>query len=555
MTVPTVKVYDRMAEAFVAETPAPVFGLLSDWNVHWADALRRRGREVVEVRHEGAGLAMADGWARVSGEVGVCFAAGGPGLAQFATTILVAARARTPLVAFAGDGGAADVAHSQRFEHRRFAEAVEAGFVRLLSADQADTAVCEAFYRARLESRPIVFSAPADVQQDVVQEPGPYRRSRDLLPAGPGLPDPTELDRAVELVAASRRPVILAGRGAVDDDGAGRQVDELADRIGAIVATTLLAKNWLAESPYHAGISGLYSSATAMELLSQSDCVIAVGASLNNDTIAHGYLYPDASFVQIDVRPHVLMGGGTAADAYLHTGATVGLALLNQRLTERDHHAVGYRTDAVAQQLSAIDTDTRAFDLEPGTLDTRDVCRLLDAAMPPEVGMVLGGGHAVQIATMTCNRPRDLILANQHFGCIGQGLTTAIGASLADGRRPVFLVDGDAGLLMHGIEFETAVRCRVPVFVVVLNDQGLGAEFHRMSTAGLAGEMSAISTPDLGAMAVTLGGRGHLARSLTDVEKAVEEFVTDPVPTVLDVRISRNVMSLPYRRVLLGLDE
>jgi thiamine pyrophosphate-dependent acetolactate synthase large subunit-like protein len=119
----------------------------------------------------------------------------------------------------------------------------------------------------------------------------------------------------------------------------------------------------------------------------------------------------------------------------------------------------------------------------------------------------------------------------------------------------VFLVDGDAGLLMHGIEFETAVRCRVPVFVVVLNDQGLGAEFHRMSTAGLAGEMSAISTPDLGAMAVTLGGRGHLARSLTDVEKAVEEFVTDPVPTVLDVRISRNVMSLPYRRVLLGLDE
>jgi acetolactate synthase-1/2/3 large subunit len=171
------------------------------------------------------------------------------------------------------------------------------------------------------------------------------------------------------------------------------------------------------------------------------------------------------------------------------------------------------------------------------------------------VGLVLGGGHAVQIATMTCTRPRDRILANQHFGCIGQGLTTAIGASLAADRAPYFLVEGDAGLMMHLVEFDTAVRYRIPVLVVVLNDQGLGAEFHRMGGAGLDGELSAIPTPDLGEVARAFGGRGRLVRSIDALGAALSEFVADPVPTVVDVRVSREVMSLPYRRVLLGADE
>jgi acetolactate synthase-1/2/3 large subunit len=548
-----VKAYDRLAEAFVAETPSPVLGMLSDWNVHWADAMHRRGASILEVRHEGAGLAMADGWARMSGQVGVCFAAGGPGLAQFATTMLVAARARTPLVAFVGDGGAEQGEHSQRLDQQTLSVAMEAGFVRLGSADQVDRTVREAFYRARTESRPIVLSVPADLQQLEVDADEPYLPSAALLPAGPGLPNPEELDRAVAALASSRYPVILAGRGAVAA-GAGDAVRRLAQRTGAVIATSLLAKNWLAEDEFHVGISGLYSTATAMELLAEADCVLAIGAGLNNDTTAHGYLYPQAQFVQVDVRPHLLMGGGRAADVYLHGDGRRTVEELDARLAAAGHTNAGYRTEKVADWLASAAEDVEEFDLEPGLLDARQVCRELDRLVPPSVGMVLGGGHAVQIATMTCDRPRDLILANQHFGCIGQGLTTAMGASLAGDRAPYFLVEGDAGLMMHLVEFDTAVRYRTPVLVVVLNDQGLGAEFHRMGSAGLDGELSAIPTPDLGGLARSFGGRGHLVSTIEGLSAAVEEFVRDPAPTILDVRISRNVMSLPYRRVLLGVD-
>jgi thiamine pyrophosphate-dependent acetolactate synthase large subunit-like protein len=348
--------------------------------------------------------------------------------------------------------------------------------------------------------------------------------------------------------------VILAGRGAVHADAAD-VVRRLAERTGALLATSLLAKNWLIDDPFHIGISGLYSTATAMQLLAEADCVLAVGASLNNDTTANGYLYPTARFIQVEVRPHVLMGGGKVADVVLEGDARRVCELLESRLTSQGHENTGYRTEKVATMLADAGIDDHEFDLSGSLLDPRDVCRELDRLLPPSIGLVLGGGHAVQIATMTCNRPRDRVLANQHFGCIGQGLTTAIGASLASGRVPYFLVEGDAGLMMHLVEFDTAVRSRVPVLVVVLNDQGLGAEYHRMGRAGLDSEMSAISTPDLGEAGRALGGRGRLVSSLAELEPAIGEFVADPTPTILDVRISRNVMSLPYRRVLLGADE
>ena len=90
------KVYEAMAEAFAAEGTTAVFDLMGDANMYWLNALAGRGVAIYDVRHEGAGLAMADGWARVTGEPGVCSTTSGPGTAQLATTLVVASRARTP---------------------------------------------------------------------------------------------------------------------------------------------------------------------------------------------------------------------------------------------------------------------------------------------------------------------------------------------------------------------------------------------------------------------------------------------------------------------------
>src|ERR671937_480167 len=147
---------------------------------------------------------MAEGWARASGRPGVCTVTQGPGLTQLGTALTVATRARIPLVVFAGDTALGDHDSVQQLDQQKFVDATGAGFVPLWTAQGADEAVRQAFYQARVESRPVIVT-------------------------GPGAPKA----------------------------GGGYALRQLGDRIGALLARTLPMKGWLGESEYHVGVSGL----------------------------------------------------------------------------------------------------------------------------------------------------------------------------------------------------------------------------------------------------------------------------------------------------------
>jgi acetolactate synthase I/II/III large subunit len=549
------KVYEALARAFVAEGTTAVFGMMGDANMYWMNELDKLGVRQFEVRHEGGGLAMADGWARTDGNPGVCTTTSGPGVAQLATTLLVAARARTPMVAFVGESPAGDDSYVQRLDQRKFADACEAGFVHLAKADIAFEAVQTAFYRARTESRPILLSAPMNVQQQAFDDDEEYVPSTALLAhAAPIFPNPAATAAAADVLAGAQRPVIIVGRGAIRS-GAEEPILRLAETTGALIATTLMAKTWLSDrDEFHVGISGLYSTKTAMELFQESDCVVAIGAGLNKYTTEHGYLYPGARFIQIDTKPHVIMGDGRSADVYVQADATLGVRDLLKALSDRGAHQTGYRTPEVKERLTTAFEDHQEYELEPGTVDPRDLCRILDEKIPAEVGLVIGGGQNICFSTILMTRKRRMLLANQHFGCIGQGLTTAIGAMVATEDQPAFLVEGDAGFMMHLPEFETAVRYGLPILVVLFNDQLLGAEYHKAVAKGLNADLARITTPDLGAVGRALGGRGTLVTDLDTLRTAIDEYLADPAPTIIDARISTSVISIPYRRLHFGQD-
>ena len=547
------KVYERLADAFAAEGARTIFGMMGDGNMFWMHALAKHGVRMVEARHEGAGLGMADGWARATRDVGLCTATCGPGVTQLATALVTASRAASPLVCFAGEYPTNDQEYVQRFDQSRFAAACEAGFVRLTSADVADDVVRQAFYLAKTESRPIMLSCPMDIQQREFEDDEPYKPSSALLPSATVAPNPAAIAEAADLIAQSRMPVVLVGRGAIWS-GAGEAVLKLAERIGGVIATSLMAKNWLADAPYHAGISGFYGTRTAMQLFEQADVVIGVGASLNRYTIEHGYIYPNAKFIQLDLKPHTMMGDGRAADLYVHTDARLGVEALEAELAARSYRNTGFRTPEVKEQLAHQHEDLAEFDVEPGLLDPREVCRALDDVVPPDFTLMTGSGASAGFTTMLCNRPRQQVLAAHWFGCIGQSLPAAIGAVSAT-NRPTLLVDGDASTLMHLAELETAVREQLPLLTVVLNDQALGSEYHKFHAHKMEAELATIPTPDLGAVMASFGGKGALVRSIEDARAAAEEWVSNPTPTVIDARISRQVLSLPYRRIYFGRDE
>jgi acetolactate synthase-1/2/3 large subunit len=549
------KVYEGLAKAFVAEGVSSVFGMMGDGNMYWMEALHNLGVQLFEVRHEGAGLGMADGWARATHTPGVATATCGPGVTQLATALVTAARAQSGLVAFVGESPTTDEEYSQRYDQSRFAEACESGFVRVLSPDQAYEAVRRAFYRARVESRPILLSAPMDTQQLAMEDDEEYLPSARILNGDRAAPNADALARAADLVVAAKHPVVLVGRGAMWS-GAGDAVKQLAQRIGALLATSLMAKNWLSNSfDYYAGISGFYGTRAAMELFQEADLVIGVGASLNRYTTEEGYLFPNAKIIQIDAQPHALMGGGKAADAYVHADARLGLEALDALLASRNYSCTGFHTDEVKQRLANQHQDSAEFPIEDDRVDPREVCLALDSILPTDVQLVMGSGASAGFTTMLFNRTGRHVLAGHFFGCIGQMLPAAIGSLVARGDKPTLVVDGDASIIMHLAELETAVRYDMPLLVTVLNDQALGSEYHKMKAHDRQAELATIPTPDLGAVARAFGGRGALATTVDEVRSAAGEWVANKGVMVIDARISRNVVTIPYRRIHYGRDD
>jgi thiamine pyrophosphate-dependent acetolactate synthase large subunit-like protein len=394
-----------------------------------------------------------------------------------------------------------------------------------------------------------------DVQQEKWDDDEPYRPSATLKPNRAGAMDMDALAKAADLIAKSKKPVIIVGRGAIWS-GADEAVLKLGERIGGLIGTSLRAKTWLSDkTDYHAGVSGLYATRAAMQLFHEADVVIGIGASLNRHTTEHGYIFPEAKYIQFDPKPHIVLGNGHGADVYVQTDAKEGLEALEALLEKRGFKQAGYRTGETLERLSNQYDDRTEFKIEPGTIDPRLVVRAVDEIVPGDIGLFIGNGASSAITTMNTFKTRPYVHTSGFFGCIGQMLPTAMGATMANGNKPAVLVDGDASTMMHLSDYDTVVRCKMPLLVVVLNDEALGSEYQKLKAHDMDPETSAIPSPDLGAIARAYGARGILARTVEEVRKGVQEWVAKPGPMIIDSRISRAVINLPMRRVLYGKDE
>jgi len=188
-------------------------------------------------------------------------------------------------------------------------------------------------------------------------------------------------------------------------------------------------------------------------------------------------------------------------------------------------------------------------------VDPREVCLTLDRTLPIDVQLVMGSGASTGFTTMLFNEPGRRVVAGHFFGCIGQMLPAAMGAIVATGNTPTLLVDGDASTMMHLAELETAVRYDMPLLVTVLNDQALGSEYHKMKAHNRQADLATIPTPDLGGVCRAFGGRGCLATTVEEVTAAANDWLANKGVMVIDARISRNVITVPYRRLHYGRDD
>lgn len=337
-----VEVHSVLAGAFVREGVTVVFGLMGDGNKLWlVDMAAYPEVRLVHARHEGAALAMADGYARVSGGVGVCAVTYGPGITQLSTSLMVAAKHRSQLVVFAAgiDSSLRDGGGQLDFNERAMLEASGATVREVRDPSRAAEDVYLAFHTARTERCPVALLVGVDLQDQLTSVVDSGFGPLTLPPNVTTVPDPRAVDEAVLHLATSHRPVVLVGRGAVDS-GASEQVNQLAEVLDAAIATTFQAKGWFDNHPRSLGIAGGFSLGASRTLLEQADCLVAVGASLNDHTTDHGKLFPKAKVIQIDSQPHNLVRQRRSAEVYLRCDAAGGVAALANALQNPDRNEI-----------------------------------------------------------------------------------------------------------------------------------------------------------------------------------------------------------------------
>jgi acetolactate synthase-1/2/3 large subunit len=542
------RLYDVLAAAFAAEGVDTHFTLLGDGNMHWATVLaERHGVRTIHARHEHCACEMASAYAHVTGRVGVASVTHGPGVTQIMTALTTAARGDIPLVVFASEAPTTAAWTIQQIDQAPLVRACGVEYIQIQSVNHALDRVREAFCVAQYERRPVVLGVSDDLQRVRMHNIPRYVPSLTFMPRNPPCPPDDGSVRAVAaLITSAERPIILAGRGVMLAD-AKAEVLELAERSGALLATTLPARGLFDGDAFSIGIGGGWSTDLATELFAKADLVIAIGASLSGFTTHSGRLYPHARVIQIDANPRAVRHNRAVAHSHLRADARLGVAAINKSIQKSTPTKVGYRTQEIASRLrSAVSIPDK---LPDGTIDPRRAVQEINRVVPKDWFLIGGSGHSAYFtATNTQGRPPDLYASIRHFGAIGSGLSHAIGIAVARNDRKVLLIDGDGSLIMHVQELETIARHNIQMLIVALNDGAYGSEVHKLRMDGVSDRQVRFGRPDFASIAQGFSLRGARIADLNEIDARFQEHLRGTQTEIWDIPISGDVLSTPFER-------
>jgi acetolactate synthase-1/2/3 large subunit len=543
------RLYDVLAAAFAAEGVDTHFTLMGDGNMHWAIALAERHNvRTIHARHEHCACEMASAYAHVTGRVGVASVTHGPGVTQIMTALTTAARGELPLIVFAGEAPTTAAWTIQQIDQAPLVRACGAEYIQIQSVNHAFDRVREAFCIAQFERRPVVIGVSDNLQRVPVRDGTPYVPSSAFIPRpAPVIPDAGSVHTVADVITSAERPIILAGRGVMLAD-AKAEVIELAERCGALLATTLPARGLFDGDEFAIGIGGGWSSDVATELFAKADLVIAIGASLTGFTTHFGRLYPQARVVQIDASPRAVRHNRAVAQHHLRADARLGVAAVNKALERSSKAKPGYRTPETASRLrqASAPIPDKAPD---GLIDPRRAVQEINRVVPKDWFLIGGSGHCAYFtATNMQGRPPELYASIRHFGAIGSGLSHAIGIAVARNDRKILLIDGDGSLIMHVQELETIARHGLQMLIVSLNDGAYGSEVHKLRMDGVSVREVQFGRPDFASIAKGFSLRGARITDLNELEGRFQDHLRGNQAEIWDIPISGDVLSTPFER-------
>ncbi|WP_347170578.1 5-guanidino-2-oxopentanoate decarboxylase [Pseudomonas salmasensis] len=511
-----------------------VFGIPGVHTVELYRGLARSSIRHITPRHEqGAGF-MADGYARTRGKPGVCFIITGPGMTNITTAMGQAYADSIPMLVISSVqsrsqlGGGRGKLHELPNQSALVA-GVAAFSHTLMSAAELPGVLARAFavFQAG-RPRPVHIEIPLDV---LVENADALLGSTPVSVARAGAA-PAAVQQMSQRLAAAKRPLILAGGGAID---AAAELTRLAEVLGAPVALTINAKGMLpAAHPLLIGSTQTLLATRA--LVAEADVVLAIGTELAETdydvTFAGGFNIPGA-LLRIDIDPDQTVRNYPPQVALVADARIAAQALL----TEVNRQPLAPRTpDWGTARVARLWAE-----LEP-TWDaaTRAQTRFLNVVLEELPGVVFVGDSTQPVysgnLTLNLDHPRRWFNASTGYGTLGYALPAAIGAWLGRGDgQPVVCLIGDGGLQFTLPELASAVEARTPVIVLLWNNQGYEEIKKYMINRDIEPVGVDIYTPDFIGVAKALGCAAQSVHGIEALRTALRAAADRQGPTLLEI--------------------
>ncbi|WP_433538685.1 thiamine pyrophosphate-binding protein [Micromonospora sp. CA-249363] len=447
------RVADLVVERMRAWRVPRAFGYPGAAIAPLVEALERAGGDpaFIPARHEETASFMATGHAKFTGGIGVCLATQGPSAVQLLNGLYDAKLDSKPVVAIVGEDvtGPLGGAHQQIGLSRLFGDVCNQFVQYGRSPASVPVLLDQAFRTAAATRSPTCVVLPRHLQEALVPDLGTH--AAGVITATPGeplarvLPHEVDLDAAAQVLGNGQRTAILVGQGG---RGAAAEIVELADRLGAGVATSLLGKPILDERlPFHAGVLGEVGTPAAAELMGGCDTLLLVGT---NDPWTDYFPMPDqARTVQIDIDG-TRIGSRYPADVPLVGDATETLRALLERVPARPHQQWRSTVESTVDRWRATAADRAAAPAEP--INPQLVLQELSTRVPH------AGSVAVDVGSVLYWYARHLVLppgVNAQLcgtlGSMGCALPYAVAAKLAAPDAPVVALLGDGAMQLNGL--------------------------------------------------------------------------------------------------------
>ncbi len=519
-----------------------VFGIPGVHTVELYRGLARSPIQHVTPRHEqGAGF-MADGYARTSGKPGVCFIITGPGMTNITTAMGQAYADSIPMLVISSVQARSQLGGGRGKLHElpnqsALVSGVAAFSHTLMCADELPAVLARAFALFQAgRPRPVHIEIPLDV---LVQDADHLLSSEPVQIARAGAA-PAAVAQMSQLLASAKRPLILAGGGAID---AAPALTRLAELLQAPVALTINAKGML-PSAHPLLIGSTQSMVATRALVAEADVVLAIGTELAETdydvTFAGGFEIP-ATLLRIDIDADQTVRNYPPKVALVADARIAAEALLAQlaglELAARRSDWGQARAAALRSELSQLwDGPTQAQ-----TLFLQTVVQEL-----PEIVLVGDSTQPVYSGNLTFNpeQPRRWFNSSTGYGTLGYALPAAIGAWLGGGshasqRRPVACLIGDGGLQFTLSELACAVEARTPIIVLLWNNQGYEEIKKYMVNRAIEPVGVDIYTPDFIAVAKGLGCAAERIDSVEQLRAALRSAADRQGPTLIEVDQNR----------------